>query len=96
MADDALSALDVDYLGLDDIDRRMLRAIIEFYHGGPVGLETLAATINEDAETLEDMYEPYLMQIGILTRTPRGRCVTQKAYEHLHLPYPGEQQSLFP
>ncbi len=96
VADDALSALDVDYLGLDDIDRRMLRAIIEFYHGGPVGLETLAATINEDAETLEDMYEPYLMQIGILTRTPRGRCVTQKAYEHLHLPYPGEQQSLFP
>ncbi|MCD8127620.1 MAG: Holliday junction branch migration DNA helicase RuvB [Clostridiales bacterium] len=95
VADDALSALDVDYLGLDDIDRRMLRAIIEFYHGGPVGLETLAATINEDAETLEDMYEPYLMQIGILTRTPRGRCVTQKAYEHLHLPYPGEQQSLF-
>lgn len=95
VADEALSALDVDYLGLDDIDRRMLRAIIDFYNGGPVGLETLAATINEDATTLEDMYEPYLMQIGILTRTPRGRCVTAKAYEHLHLPYPGQQQTLF-
>lgn len=95
VADEALSALDVDYLGLDDIDRRMLHAIIDFYNGGPVGLETLAATINEDATTLEDMYEPYLMQIGILTRTPRGRCVTVKAYEHLHLPYPGQQQTLF-
>lgn len=95
VADEALCALDVDYLGLDDIDRRMLRAIIEFYHGGPVGLDTLAATINEDTATLEDMYEPYLMQIGILTRTPRGRCVTQKAYEHLHIPCPDAQQALF-
>ena len=85
VADQALTALEVDYLGLDNIDRRMLRAIIEFYGGGPVGLETLAATINEEAVTLEDVYEPYLMQIGFLTRTPRGRCVTRKAYEHLHI-----------
>ena len=85
VADQALTALEVDYLGLDNIDRRMLRAIIEFYGGGPVGLETLAATINEEAVTLEDVYEPYLMQLGFLTRTPRGRCVTGKAYEHLGL-----------
>lgn len=87
----ALNALEVDYLGLDNIDRRMLRAVIEFYGGGPVGLDTLAATINEDTTTLEDMYEPYLLQQGFLTRTPRGRCVTQKAYEHLHIPYTGQQ-----
>ena len=61
----------------------MLRAIIEYYGGGPVGLETLAATINEESVTLEDVYEPYLLQIGFLTRTPRGRCVTPKAYQHL-------------
>ena len=85
VADQALTALEVDYLGLDNIDRRMLRAIIEFYGGGPVGLETLAATINEEAVTLEDVYEPYLMQLGFLTRTPRGRCVTAKAYQHLGL-----------
>ena len=89
LADKALTALEVDRLGLDNIDRRMLRAIIENYGGGPVGLETLAATINEEAVTLEDVYEPYLMQIGFLTRTPRGRCVTAKAYEHLGLRFPG-------
>lgn len=89
LADRALTALEVDHLGLDNIDRRMLRAIIDYYGGGPVGLETLAATINEEAVTLEDVYEPYLLQIGFLTRTPRGRCVTRKAYEHLHLPIPG-------
>ena len=92
MADRALVALEVDYLGLDQVDRRMLRAIIENYGGGPVGLDTLCATIGEDSVTLEDMYEPYLMQIGFLTRTPRGRCVTAKAYEHLHLPYQGDEQ----
>ena len=81
VADDALSALEVDYLGLDAVDRRMLTSIIDNYRGGPVGLETLAATINEEAVTLEDVYEPYLMQLGFLTRTPRGRCVTRKAYE---------------
>lgn len=85
LADKALTALEVDHLGLDNIDRRMLRAIIEYYGGGPVGLETLAATINEEAVTLEDVYEPYLMQLGFLTRTPRGRCVTKKAYTHLGL-----------
>lgn len=89
LADKALTALEVDYLGLDNIDRRMLRAIIEYYGGGPVGLETLAATINEEAVTLEDVYEPYLMQIGFLTRTPRGRCVTRKAYGHLGIAIPG-------
>lgn len=95
VADEALTALEVDFLGLDNVDRRMLRAIIENYGGGPVGLDTLAATINEDTVTLEDMYEPYLLQQGLLTRTPRGRCVTQKTYDHLHIAYPGQQQSFF-
>ena len=89
VADEALTALEVDQLGLDSVDRRMLGAIIDHYNGGPVGLETLAATIGEEAVTLEDVYEPYLMQLGFLTRTPRGRCVTQKAYGHLHRPIPG-------
>ena len=88
-ADHALGRLEVDALGLDTIDRRMLESIIRNYGGGPVGLETLSATIGEEAVTLEDVYEPYLMQIGFLTRTPRGRCVTQLAYEHLHIPTPG-------
>ena len=92
IADKALSALDVDELGLDALDRRMLRSIIEFYNGGPVGLDTLAATINEEAVTIEDVYEPYLMQLGFLTRTPRGRCVTALAYDHLHIPYEGQAQ----
>ena len=89
VADSALKALEIDYLGLDPIDRRMMGAIIENYGGGPVGLETLAATIGEESVTLEDVYEPYLMQLGFLTRTPRGRCVTRKAYEHLGLSVPG-------
>ena len=75
VADQALTALEVDQLGLDAVDRRMLRSIIAHYAGGPVGLETLAATVGEEAVTLEDVYEPYLMQMGFLTRTPRGRCV---------------------
>ncbi len=85
VADAALTALEIDPLGLDTIDHRMLLSIIQNYQGGPVGLETLAATINEESVTLEDVYEPYLMQLGFLTRTPRGRCVTKKAYEHLGL-----------
>ena len=89
VADHALSALEIDHLGLDPVDRRMLRAIIENYGGGPVGLDTLAATIGEESVTLEDVYEPYQMQLGFLTRTPRGRCVTHKAYEHLHMKVPG-------
>lgn len=92
VADRALSALEVDYLGLDAVDRRMLSSIIENYGGGPVGLETLAATINEEAVTLEDVYEPYLMQIGFLTRTPRGRCVTKQAYDHLDRAFFGQEQ----
>ena len=92
VANDALLRLEVDAMGLDATDRRMLRSIIEFYHGGPVGLETLAATIGEEAVTLEDVYEPYLLQQGFLTRTPRGRCVTRRAYEHLGLEYIGQQE----
>ena len=91
-ADMALQRLEVDHLGLDTIDRRMLTAIIRNYNGGPVGLETLAATIGEEAVTLEDVYEPYLMQLGFLTRTPRGRCVTVLAYDHLNIPYQGQMQ----
>ena len=91
-ADLALQRLEVDHLGLDNIDRRMLTAIIRNYGGGPVGLETLAATIGEEAVTLEDVYEPYLMQLGFLTRTPRGRCVTPLAYDHLHIDYTGQAQ----
>ena len=92
VANAALLRLEVDEMGLDATDRRMLRSIIEFYHGGPVGLETLAATIGEEAVTLEDVYEPYLLQQGFLTRTPRGRCVTRRAYEHLGLEYIGQQE----
>ena len=83
----ALDALEIDELGLDSVDRSMLEAIIKFYDGGPVGLETLAATIGEESITIEDVYEPYLMQIGFLSRTPRGRCATRLAYEHLGIPF---------
>lgn len=79
----ALDRLEIDELGLDNTDRRMMEAIIKFYDGGPVGLDTLAATIGEEAITIEDVYEPYLMQLGFINRTPRGRCVTRAAYEHL-------------
>ena len=91
VADTALGRLEVDHMGLDSLDRRMLRSIITYYGGGPVGLDTLAATINEESVTLEDVYEPYLLQQGFLTRTPRGRCVTQKAYEHLGIEFHGQQ-----
>ena len=97
-----LKRMDVDALGLDELDRSVLRAIIEMYNGGPVGLETLAAALGEEAVTLEDLCEPYLMQMGFLTRTPRGRCVTRLAYEHLGMKAPESgapedngQQSLF-
>ncbi len=86
----ALDRLEIDNLGLDNIDRRMMEAIIRFYGGGPVGLDTLAATVGEEAVTIEDVYEPYLMQLGFVSRTPRGRCVTRLAYEHLGItPPPG-------
>ena len=88
VADEALRSLEIDDLGLDPIDHRMMHALIENYGGGPVGIETLAATIGEEAVTLLDVYEPYLMQLGFLQRTPRGRCVTRKAYEHLGLSVP--------
>ncbi len=93
VADAALNMLEVDALGLDTVDRKMLAAIINFYGGGPVGLETLAATIGEEAVTLEDVYEPYLLQLGFLNRTPRGRCATKGAYEHLGIPFPESAQT---
>lgn len=90
----ALSRFEIDELGLDDFDRRMLKTIIFNYNGGPVGLETLAAAVGEESVTIEDVYEPYLMQIGFLTRTPRGRMVTDAAYRHLDLKKPGQQSLL--
>jgi Holliday junction DNA helicase RuvB len=80
--------IQVDDLGLDEIDHKMLRAIITSFQGGPVGLDTIAATIGEESQTIEDVYEPYLLQIGFLQRTPRGRTVTPQAYAHLRLPLP--------
>ncbi|MEG0895234.1 MAG: Holliday junction branch migration DNA helicase RuvB [Oscillospiraceae bacterium] len=85
MVDIALQKLEIDDLGLDSIDRRMLKMIITNYNGGPVGLDTLAAALGEESVTLEDVYEPYLMQLGFLSRTPRGRCATLKAYSHLNM-----------
>ncbi len=84
----ALSKMEIDELGLDETDRNMLRALIEKFHGGPAGLETLAATINEDVNTIEDVYEPYLMQLGFIARTPRGRVCLKAAYEHMNMPVP--------
>ncbi len=92
ITDEALKRLEIDEMGLDEVDRRMLRCIIEYYNGGPVGVETLAATINEEAITLEDVYEPYLLQKGFLTRTQRGRCATKRAYEHLGIEFLGQQE----
>ena len=83
----ALNMLEIDELGLDNVDRRMMETIINIYNGGPVGLETLSATIGEEAVTIEDVYEPYLMQIGFISRTLRGRCVTKLGYDHLGIPY---------
>ena len=97
----ALDQLEIDHLGLDSVDRRMLQTIIKLYHGGPVGLETLAVTIGEEAVTIEDVYEPYLIRIGFIARTSRGRCVTRLAYDHLGIPFPkaggisAEQTGLF-
>ena len=93
-ADDALSRMEVDDLGLDATDRRLLETMIKNYNGGPVGLETIAAAIGEEAVTIEDVYEPYLMQIGFLSRTPRGRCVSPAAYRHLGIEQDGQQSLL--
>ena len=90
-AADALSRMEVDELGLDATDRRLLTAMIKNYNGGPVGLETIAAAIGEEAVTIEDVYEPYLMQIGFLSRTPRGRCASPAAYKHLGFEQDGQQ-----
>ena len=87
----ALERQEIDELGLDNVDRRMMRAIIENFDGGPVGLDTLAAILGEEAVTIEDVYEPYLMQLGFLNRTPRGRCATDRAYRHLGLARNGQQ-----
>ena len=88
IADKALSCLEIDKIGLDNIDKLMLEAIIKKFAGGPVGVETLAATIGEDVTTIEDVYEPYLMQIGFINRTPRGRTATPDAYKHLGIAFP--------
>jgi holliday junction DNA helicase RuvB len=103
VAGQALELMDIDHLGLDDVDRRILKAIIEKFSGGPVGLSTLSAAISEDSATIMDVYEPFLLQLGFLTRTPRGRMATTHAYEHVGIPYippPGsenqnDQPSLF-
>ena len=91
-AKQALDRMEIDELGLDSIDRLLLTAMIKNYNGGPVGLETIAAAIGEEAVTIEDVYEPYLMQIGFLSRTPRGRMVTPAGYNHLDIPMPGQQK----
>lgn len=88
VAMEALSLLDIDHLGLDDVDRRVLFAIIDKFNGGPVGLETIAAAISEESDTIMDVYEPYLLQLGFLERTPRGRIATARAYEHLGIRHP--------
>lgn len=91
---DALGRMEIDELGLDNIDRVLLTTMIKNYNGGPVGLETIAAAIGEEAVTIEDVYEPYLMQIGFLSRTPRGRCATALAYRHLGIEQDGQQSLL--
>lgn len=96
MAKESLAALEIDELGLDNTDRKILETMIKFYDGGPVGLETLSATVGEESVTIEDVYEPYLMQIGFLSRTPRGRMVTRLAYEHLGIPFKGQEATQQP
>ena len=91
VAIEALAKLEVDNIGLDDVDHKVLRTIVEKFNGGPVGLDTIAASISEEADTIMDVYEPYLLQLGFLERTPRGRLATRLAYEHLGLPYDRNQ-----
>ncbi len=91
----AARALEIDHLGLDRVDRTLLKMIIERHKGGPVGIDTIAASTGEDSQTIEDVYEPYLLQIGLLQRTPRGRCVTDLAYKHLEIAHPDQGGSLF-
>ena len=94
VAQEALDLLAVDPLGLDEVDRRVLRTVIEKYHGGPVGLSTIAASISEEPDTIMDVVEPYLLQLGFLDRTPKGRQATRRAYEHLGIKYPESSQQL--
>jgi len=91
----ALELLEVDSLGLDGVDRKIMETIIHKFNGGPVGLDTIAASISEEADTIMDVYEPYLLQLGFIDRTPRGRVATKLAYEHLGLPYEEGQPTLF-
>jgi len=95
--EEAFALLEIDHMGLDEMDRQLLLTLIEKHKGGPVGVETLAATLSEDMGTIEDVIEPYLMQIGFLRRTPRGREATEKAYLHMkiRLPVHSDQQSIF-
>ncbi len=95
LSQESFASLAVDSLGLDETDRQLLKIIIEKFNGGPIGLQTLAAAALEEKETIEEIYEPFLMQLGFLQRTPRGRIATEKAYRHLGLPYPQKQDSLF-
>ena len=95
IAMDALKMMDVDTYGFDEIDRKLMLTILEKYNGGPVGIGSLSAAISEDEDAIEDIYEPYLIQIGFLDRTPRGRMATRKAYEHFKISLPGNQKKLF-
>jgi holliday junction DNA helicase RuvB len=95
IAMDALKMMDVDTYGFDEIDRKLMLTILEKYNGGPVGVGSLAAAISEDADSIEDIYEPYLIQIGFLDRTPRGRMATRKAFEHFKISFPVNQKNLF-
>jgi len=92
VAQEALDLLQVDALGLDEVDRRVLRTIIEKYHGGPVGLNTIAASVSEEPDTIMEVVEPYLLRLGFLERTAQGRVATRRAYEHLGLTYPEDEQ----
>ncbi|MEO8288429.1 MAG: Holliday junction branch migration DNA helicase RuvB [Chloroflexota bacterium] len=92
VANEALKRLEIDPLGLDETDRRILHTIIEKFDGGPVGLDTIAAATSEEADAIMDVYEPYLLQLGFLARTPRGRVATRRAYEHIGIPYPASQE----
>jgi Holliday junction DNA helicase RuvB len=95
IARDALGMLDIDEHGFDEIDRKLLRAIIERFQGGPVGVNTIAAVLSEEVDAIEDIYEPFLLQIGFLQRTPRGRIATKLAYDHLGIPYRPSNTTLF-
>jgi Holliday junction DNA helicase RuvB len=96
LAGDALARLGVDSEGLDDMDRRLLNALVEKFGGGPVGVQTLAVAVNEEAETIEDVYEPYLIQRGLLARSPRGRVATALAFQHLGVPAPAHIAGVTP